>query len=79
MSRRAAEILKDALTLPAEARAAIADSLLESLDTEIDPDAESAWREEIVRRAKELDSKEVRTVPWTVVNSRLKSVLGDDR
>jgi transposase len=36
MKRRAADILKDALTLPAEARAALADQLLESLDPDSD-------------------------------------------
>jgi Putative addiction module component len=43
MKREAAEILKDALALPTEARAALAESLLESLDTEVDEDAEAAW------------------------------------
>ena len=40
MKRDAAEILKDALGLPTEARAALAGSLLESLDTEVAEDAE---------------------------------------
>ena len=39
MKRDAAEILKDALALPTEARAALAGSLLDSLDTEVDEDA----------------------------------------
>ncbi len=39
MGRDAAEILKEALALPAEARAALADSLLDSLDTEVDENA----------------------------------------
>jgi hypothetical protein len=42
MRRDAAEILKDALALPIEARAALARALLESLDTEVDKDAERA-------------------------------------
>ena len=44
MKREAAEILKDALALPTEARAALAGSLLESLDTEVDEDAHAAGR-----------------------------------
>ncbi len=36
-------ILKDALALPTEARAALAGSLLDSLDGEVDEDAEAAW------------------------------------
>jgi hypothetical protein len=39
MPRDAAELLRDALSLPAEARAALADSLLESLDVEVDDNA----------------------------------------
>jgi hypothetical protein len=43
MKRDAAEILKDAMALPSEARAALAGSLLDSLETEVDEDAEAAW------------------------------------
>ena len=39
MKRDAAEILRDALALPTEARAALAGSLLDSLDTDVDEDA----------------------------------------
>ena len=45
-----AEVLKAALELPIEARAALIDSLIESLDHTIDDDTEDAWREEIYRR-----------------------------
>jgi hypothetical protein len=47
MENDAAELLKKALGLPAEARAALADSLWASLDTEVDEDAEAAWRERL--------------------------------
>ena len=40
MSRDAAEVLKDALALPAEARPALIGPLVDSLDTEVDEDAE---------------------------------------
>ena len=79
MSRDTAEILKKALALPVEARAALADSLLDSLDLEIDEDAEAAWQREIARRVRELDSGAVSTVPWTEVRSRLVAKLGDER
>lgn len=42
MSRDVEQILKDALALPPEARAALADSLLDSLDTSVDEQAELA-------------------------------------
>jgi hypothetical protein len=47
MPRDAAEVLKDALALPPEARAALIGSPVDSLDTEVDEDAEEAWREEM--------------------------------
>ena len=71
MKREAAEILKDALALPAEARAALAGSLLESLDTDVDEDAEAAWATEVNRRLAELDSGTVKTSPWAEVRRRL--------
>ena len=71
MKREAAEILKDALALPAEARAALAGSLLDSLDTEVDEDAEAAWAAEVNRRVAELDSGAVKTIPWAEVRRRL--------
>jgi putative addiction module component (TIGR02574 family) len=71
MKRDAAEILKDALALPTEARAALAGSLLESLDTEVDEDAEAEWASEVNRRLAEIDRREVKTIPWTEVRRRL--------
>ena len=71
MKRDAAEILKDALALPTEARAALAGSLLESLDTEVDEDAEVAWATEVARRLAEFGGGEVKTVPWAEVRRRL--------
>jgi putative addiction module component (TIGR02574 family) len=64
MKQDVAEILKMALELPPEARAAIAGSLLDSLDQTIDDDAESAWEDEVALRLKELDEGKVKLVPW---------------
>jgi putative addiction module component (TIGR02574 family) len=64
MPRDAAEVLKDALALPLEARGALIGSLMDSLDTDIDEDAEEAWREEIRRRLAEIDSGATKVVPW---------------
>ncbi|MBI4164481.1 MAG: addiction module protein [Acidobacteria bacterium] len=79
MSRDTAEILKQALMLPAEARAALADSLLESLDEEVDSDAEAAWQAEIQRRVAQLESKAVPVIPWSEVRSRLMATLRHER
>ena len=64
MATSAEQLLDDALRLPPEARAALACRLLESLETDVDEDAEAAWAEEVGRRVKELDSGAVKTIPW---------------
>lgn len=53
------------MKLPPKARAAIAGSLLESLDQIVDEDAQVEWEKEIAKRIRELDSKQVRLVPWS--------------
>jgi putative addiction module component (TIGR02574 family) len=58
------EILKEALKLPLEARAAIAGTLLDSLEEAVDEDAEAAWETEISLRLKEIDEGKVKLVPW---------------
>ena len=66
-------LLRDALRLSPEARAALAGALLDSLEAEPDPDAESAWDAEIRKRVAELDSGAVQTVPWSEAR---KIILG---
>jgi putative addiction module component (TIGR02574 family) len=73
VNRKAADILKEALALPSEARAALAACLLDSLDANIDEDAEAAWATEIHRRLAELDCRAVNTVPWAEVRRRLNN------
>jgi hypothetical protein len=75
MEEEAAEILARALHLPKEARAALADSLLESLDTEIDDGVEEAWRLEIHRRLAEIDTKAVDLISWPDARQRLEAHL----
>jgi len=79
MSQDPAKILKEALALPTAVRAALVDSLLESLDAVVDEDAEAAWHREIQRRVSDLDSGAVAPVPWTEVRSRLMATLRHDR
>ncbi len=71
MKRDAAEILKNALELPPEARAALAGSLIDSLDDRVDEGAEEAWAEEIGRRLAEIDSGQLKLVSWAEARRRL--------
>jgi putative addiction module component (TIGR02574 family) len=57
--------------MPVEARAALIDSLLESLDTQVDEEAEASWRQEIYRRLQEIDSGAVKLIPWSDAQRRL--------
>ena len=58
-------VIVQALRLPRSARAALVVRLLETLDTDVDPDAEEAWDEEIAKRLEEIDSGRVMLVPWS--------------
>jgi putative addiction module component (TIGR02574 family) len=69
------ELFKQAVTLPEEERAALAGLLLESLETDVDPDAEEAWSEEIRRRIDEIDAGKVELVPWSVVREQMNQRL----
>ena len=71
MKRDVTALLKEALTLSAEDRAAIAEALLASLDECADDDAEADWKSEIERRLTELDTGAVSPIPWPEVRRRL--------
>lgn len=75
MADDAAELLTHALRLPPAARAAPADSLIDSLDTEVDESAEEAWRNEIALRIRDLDTGAVQTMPWDEVRRQLRARL----
>lgn len=76
MSTDQEKLLEEALRLPPEARAAFAARLIESLDTEIDPDAEAAWASEIERRVAEIDSGKVRLIPWSEARKQILDASG---
>ncbi|HXN49618.1 MAG TPA: addiction module protein [Bryobacteraceae bacterium] len=77
MERGINDVLKDTLALPPEARAAVADSLLDSLDLKVDEAAEAVWQSEIASRVQEIDSGATLPIPWAGVRLRLKSGLAD--
>jgi putative addiction module component (TIGR02574 family) len=73
MKRDTAKILEEALKPPIEARAALAGSLLESLDEVVDENVEATWADEIARRVDELNTGKVKTVPWSEARRRILS------
>ena len=75
-AKTAKRVADEALKLPAEARAALAGTLLDSLDEEVDEDAEAAWSDEIAKRVRELQDGSVKTIPWSEVR---RSILRSRR
>ena len=71
MKENIADILKQALRLPPEARAALAGSLIDSLDEPLDLDAESEWEAEIAARIREIDEGKVTLIPWAEARARI--------
>jgi len=71
MSRDPGALLREALELPPEARAALAASLLESLDPVVDENAEAEWQAVIQRRVAEIDSGAVEPIPWPEAGRRI--------
>ncbi len=72
------QLLAEALRLPAEQRAALAGELIQSLDSQVDEDAEAAWSAEIRRRLERLDSGLAKTVPWSEARRRILAAAGRD-
>jgi putative addiction module component (TIGR02574 family) len=71
MTRETEEILKKALALPPEARWTLVGRLLDSLDHEVDDDADAAWEAEIATRLDDLEAGRAELVPWAEVRRRL--------
>ena len=71
MKQEPAALLKEALQLPPEARAALAGAFHDSLDETVDDDAETAWEAEVAKRLKELHAGDVRWVPWAEARRRI--------
>jgi len=67
------EILRAALALPGEARAMLADRLLESLDGPDQKRIDALWAEEAERRWHEVEEGKVETIDGEVVRQKLRS------
>ena len=72
----AQQLLAEALRLSDEERAALAGELIQSLDREVDPDAEAAWSEEIRAWLDRLDAGTATTIPWSEARRRIHAAAG---
>lgn len=64
-------LLAEALQLSDEERAALAGELIQSLDREVDADAEAAWSAEIRASVEQLDAGAATTVSWAEARRRI--------
>lgn len=77
MTKNSQAVLADALRLGPDERAALAVEILASLDGPADPDAESAWAEEIRRRIRSIEAGTMTLEPWEQVKRRIeREILG---
>jgi len=74
MNKTAQQLLAEALALPEPERAELATELLDSLDPQIDLDADALWAQEISNRIASLDSGEVTAIPWSEAR---RMILGE--
>ncbi|MFN0197858.1 MAG: addiction module protein [Planctomycetaceae bacterium] len=79
MSPPVRELFRQASELDEHDRAVLAGLLLESLETEVDENVESAWQDEIARRVAELDAGSEQLVPWDEVKAKLTRRTGAER
>jgi putative addiction module component (TIGR02574 family) len=70
MSPETSDLLKRALALPVDERAALANTLLDSLEV-ADESVQDAWDKEVARRMEDLKAGKAVTVPWEELHREL--------
>jgi putative addiction module component (TIGR02574 family) len=75
MSRSLTELVEEALALPSESRAYLAERLLETLDAEENFVVSQAWRNEVRKRCQELDERKVQSIPAETAIAELRKSL----
>jgi hypothetical protein len=72
----AEKLVAEALAMPAQVRAFMAEKLIESLDATSAPDLSDAWREEVRRRCREIDAGQVELRDAAAVFTKAYAALG---
>ena len=73
MSLTVEQISEEALSLPREARALLADRLVESLDPAEDGSVKQLWAAEAIRRRDDVRSGRVQTIPGNEALARVRN------
>lgn len=74
MNPEVSELLKRALALTPEERAALANTLLDSLDA-ANESVQEAWDKEVARRMEDLKAGKAVTVPWEQLHRELLAMV----
>jgi putative addiction module component (TIGR02574 family) len=80
MSPELSDLLKRALALPVDERAALANTILDSLETTNESATESieqAWDAEVARRIEDLKAGRAITVPWEQLHRELLAMVNE--
>jgi putative addiction module component (TIGR02574 family) len=75
MSLTVEQIAEEALALPSEARALLADRLVESLDPVEDTNLRHLWTAEAQRRLEDVRSGKVKTIPGEEALERVRRAV----
>jgi len=76
MSPEISDLLKRALALPVAERAALANTLLDSLEV-TGESVQEAWDEEVARRIEDLKAGKVLTIPWEELHRELLALVNE--
>ena len=71
----AEKIISEALQLPSTLRALVAERLIESLDFTDTAELSPEWRNEIIKRCREIDENAVELIPADTVLARAYATL----
>jgi putative addiction module component (TIGR02574 family) len=81
MSPEVSDLLKRALALSVDERAALANTLLDSLETTNqsvqDQSVQEAWEAEVARRMEDLKAGKAVTVPWEQLHRELLAMVNE--
>ena len=69
------QIAEEALSLPSDARALLADRLVESLDPAEDEEIRQLWINEACRRQDDVRSGRVKTIPGDVALAQVRQAI----
>jgi putative addiction module component (TIGR02574 family) len=78
MSPDVSDLLKRALALPIDERAALANSLLDSLEPQDGAESvQEAWDKEVARRMGDLKAGSATTIPWEELHRQLLAMVNE--